>query len=150
MTALALLSGNAATGVISQIDVESYHGTQRARSLRALFSKPCLRLCGLCPDEHIYEQTLPLVNLDSEANDLWEVRRCSYDKQYCIYDINDVPGAYSIFHSGRMRLVVYTDGSCLYPRHRKLAHAGWGVVYSCTDDSLNEHGPVLSIGQTSY
>jgi len=142
--------GTAADKVITQINSITYHGAQRARALKSLQSKPCLRLCGLCPDEHIYEQTLPLVNLDSESKDLWEVRRQSYDKDYCIQDINSVPGAYSIMHSGRMRLVVYTDGSCLYPRHRKLAHAGWGVVYSCTDDSLNEHGPVLSIVQTSY
>ena len=70
--------------------------------------------------------------------------------EYGIFAIEDVPGVHSVFHDSRQRLVVYTDGSCLFPRHQTLAHAGWGVVYSTTHHDLNEHGPVLSIVQTSY
>jgi hypothetical protein len=91
---------------LEQVGENPYHGYQRARLLKQLLSKPCLRICGLCPDQHSYPQNLPRVNLDSEAADMWELRQLANNAEYGIFAIEDVPGAHSVFHDSRQRLVV--------------------------------------------
>ena len=45
---------------------------------------------------------------------------------------------------------IYTDGSCLRPRSKTLAHPGWGVSSGGTADAETDYGPLNAAVQTNY
>ena len=50
---------------------------------------------------------------------------------------------------GTERMSIYTDGSCLDPRHRH-ARAGWAAIFGGKHEKLCTYGALKSTVQTSY
>ena len=113
-----------------------------------MLTKPCFRLCGICPEQKLEKR--PTASNAHEETDLQQLRDLRANTHKAITDPHAITGAHFAHTNGRQRLCVYTDGSCILPRHRKLAHAGWGVAFSLHAEEWGDCGPLKSGVQTSY
>ena len=134
--------------IFDEINVNSYHGGERHRELVLLSKLPCLRISGICPEKHPH--ILQLATDKQETDDIKSLYALTAKRAKAITDPQGIQGAHIVDDNGTQRLCVYTDGSCLMPRHQYLTHAGWGVAYGNEDCNLNESGPLASPVQTSY
>ena len=91
---------------------------------------------------------IPNVSEDAEHRDVAHLRNLVNDFDKGIYGTQ--AGATFIHMEGVDRQCVYTDGSCMMPKHDYLAHAGWSVVYGNTKDAVSDCEPYRAAVQTSY
>ena len=134
--------------ILDEIKSQTYHGEQRHRELTQLITRPCLRICGICPELHPH--VLRLASDKHEREDIEYLYALTANRDKRISDPHDVQGAHIVNDDGIDHLCAYTDGSCVMHKHQLLAHAGWGVAYGNKDCELNDFGPLESPVQTSY
>ena len=134
--------------LFDEINGNSYHGGERHRELVLLSKLPCLRISGICPEKHPH--IFQLATDKQETDDIKSLYALTANHAKAITDPQGIHGAHIVDDTGTHRPCVYTDGSCLMPRHQYLTHAGWGVAYGNKDCNLNESGPLASPVQTSY
>ena len=108
----------------------------------------CFRLCGICLEQKLEKR--PTASNKHDKLDIHHLLNLRADRDKVIQDPDIIHGAHYIITEGVRRLCVYIDGSCVLPRHRKLAHAGWGVAFSLTSNDWGDCGAIKSEIQTSY
>ena len=133
---------------INEVERDKYYGNARAYTLKQLWSLPCLRLSGICPDHTEYK--LPNAQPEKQTGDIAGLYALAASDDEAIRDARDIPGAVCETHNDIEYLCTYTDGSCLLPRQRNLAHAGWGVSIGGPSSSLKKYGALASTVQNSY
>jgi hypothetical protein len=139
-------TGKAIEEAIKITSGATYLGIARANKMRNAFSKPCLRICGICPYEDDYH--VADISYQQELDDVKNLYTLAANDDEAIKDLSQIPGAYTVTVDGQMRLCGYTDGSCQFPRQPHLTHAGWGVALS--ENGTSRSGPVIAQIQTSY
>ena len=127
--------------ILDEIKSQTYHGEQRHRELTQLITRPC-------PELHPH--VLRLASDKHEREDIEYLYALTANRDKSISDPHDVHGAHIVNVDDIDHLCVYTDGSCVMPKHQFLAHAGWGVAYGNKDCELNDFGPLESPASTIY
>ena len=104
----------------------------RATRLRYLLTLPCLRSCGIVPDD---------LGLDEAHAEL------PTEQHYDLFHSHPFDASNCWYEGGYIRC--FTDGSCLYPRHFLLARAGYSVFFGPNHPN-NITAPLKGPSQTSY
>ena len=103
-----------------------------------------MHVCGICPDVSGFH-AIPATAQEEQDKDIQSLYLLAADDNKAIRN-NETDESSGEKH----KLCIYTDGSCLRPRSKTLAHAGWGISFGGTADAATDYGALQAIVQTSY
>ena len=115
----------------------------RAERMRALLRTPCVKHCGIIPDDPVLCSS---AIQPKEDRGTW-LRR---PREPQVGEERSTNGDH---HDGQQfeedKLMVFVDGSAYNSDDWRRARAGWGM-YISPEHPLNAHGPLPGLKQTSY
>ena len=94
-------------------------GTYARDQLKTITENHVFRIRGICPDD-------PNLYVDRINRDHVDPIFTQTPNEEMMIGWN-IAGIQTIMHNGILRIVIYTDGSTLYPLHDMACTSGWGV-----------------------